>query len=58
VHGQYATTLWVKIGVVAASGVTAWLHTRATTPRNRGILGALSALTAIGAVFLGVLLAD
>ena len=57
IHGQYRTTLWVKIGFVVASGVTAWLHTRASTPRSRGILGGLSALTAIGAVFFGVLLA-
>jgi putative copper export protein len=52
----YDITLGVKLVVVAASGVTAYLHTRATTPRQRGVYGGLTALTAIAALFLGVLL--
>jgi hypothetical protein len=46
----------VKLGVVAASGITAALHTRATTPRARGLYGGLTGLTALVALFLGILL--
>lgn len=49
-------TVWAKAGVVAVSGATAALHLRA---RNRGWLavwGAASGLSAIAALFLGVLL--
>src|SRR5512146_2962187 len=31
IEGSYAVTLWVKLGVVAVSGVTAFAHARATT---------------------------
>lgn len=55
--GGYDATLAVKLVVVAASGLTAYLHTRATTPRTRGLYGGLTALTAVAALFLGVLLA-
>ena len=53
----YQTTLTVKLVVVAASGLTAWAHIRATTPRGRAVFGALTGLTAIGALLLGILLA-
>lgn len=52
----YRTTLWVKIAVVAASGLSAFLHARATSRRGLAVWGALSGLTALGALFLGVLL--
>ena len=54
----YDAALTVKLLVVVASGVTAYLHTKATTPRARGMYGGLTALTALAALFLGVLLAD
>ena len=54
--GAYGTTLIVKIAVVALSGVAAWAHGVSTTPRALAIWGALAALSAIAAVFLGVLL--
>ncbi len=57
VHGAYRTTLIVKLVVVAASGLTALAHAR---PRNRtalAVYGALTGLTALVALFLGVLLA-
>jgi len=54
--GGYDAVLATKLVVVAASGITAFLHTRATTPRQRGLYGGLTALTAITALFLGVLL--
>lgn len=57
VHGEYQVTLWVKIGVVAVSGLTAWLHARAKSPAGLAVFGALTGLSALGALFLGILLA-
>jgi len=54
---SYRTTLIVKLAVVAVSGVAAALHVRSRTPRDRAIFGALTALSALAALFLGVLLA-
>lgn len=54
--GAYRTTLTVKLVVVAISGVTAFLHTRAKTKAGLAVYGALSGLSALGALFLGVLL--
>ena len=54
---SYRTTLIVKLVVVAISGVTAALHIRSRTPRSRAIFGALTGLSALAALFLGVLLA-
>ena len=54
---SYRTTLIVKLAVVALSGVTAALHIRAGSTRGRAILGALTGLSALAALFLGVLLA-
>lgn len=57
VHGSYQTTLTAKIVVVAASGLAALLHTRAKTTVGLAVWGALTGLTALAALFLGVLLA-
>ena len=57
IHGSYRTTLIVKLVVVAISGVTALLHTRARTPAGQAVFGALTGLSALAALFLGVLLA-
>jgi putative copper export protein len=54
--GAYDDVLAVKLVVVAASGLTAWLHGRAQTRVDRAVFGALTAVTAVGALFLGVLL--
>ena len=54
---SYGTTLIVKLVVVAASGVTAALHARARSAAPLAVFGALSGLTALTALFLGVLLA-
>jgi putative copper export protein len=54
---SYRTTLIVKLVAVALSGITAALHVRSKTPRGRAIMGALTGLTALAALFLGVLLA-
>lgn len=56
VHGEYQVTLWVKISVVAVSGLSAWLHTRAKSPAGLAVFGALTGLSALGALFLGILL--
>jgi putative copper export protein len=53
----YEVALVVKLVVVAASGVTAFLHARARTVAARAAYGGLTALTALAALFVGVLLA-
>jgi len=54
---SYRTTLIVKLAVVVISGAAAALHVRSRTPRNRAIFGALTGVSALAALFLGVLLA-
>ena len=54
---EYGVTLFVKILVVALSGVAAFLHARATSRTALAVFGALSGIAAIGALFLGILLA-
>ena len=51
-------TLMLKYVLVLASGVTAYLHQRATTTRGLAVWGALTGLTALGALFVGVWLAQ
>ena len=53
----YQTTLMIKLTVVAASGITAFLHARATTRRGMAVFGALTGLTALLALLLGIVLA-
>jgi putative copper export protein len=52
----YTTTLMVKIAVVAASGVTALIHAQAKSKPMLAVFGALSGITALTALFLGILL--
>ena len=54
---SYRTTLIVKLAVVVISGIAAFLHVRARTTQSRAIFGALTGLSALAALFLGVLLA-
>jgi putative copper export protein len=56
-NSTYQAVLGAKMAVVAASGITAWLHTRATTTRGLAVWGALTGLTALSSLYLGVLLA-
>ena len=56
-HGAYNATLGLKYGLVIASGLTAYLHAKADTKPKLAAYGALTALTALGAMFVGVLLA-
>ncbi len=53
----YRTTLMIKLTVVAASGVTAFLHARATSRRGMAVFGALTGVTALAALLLGIVLA-
>lgn len=53
----YQVVLGLKVAVVAASGLTAWAHARARTTTGLAVYGALTGLTAMSAVLLGVLLA-
>ena len=53
---EYGTTLLVKLVVVGVSGVTAFLHARAKTKPALAVFGALTGISALAALFLGVLL--
>ena len=50
-------TLIIKLVVVAISGVTAALHARARSTTGQAVFGALTGISALAALFLGVLLA-
>lgn len=56
-HGRYRTTLIVKLLVVAVSGVSAALHIRARGRAALAVFGALTGVSALAALFLGVVLA-
>jgi putative copper export protein len=58
VTGSYETTLIIKLIVVVISGVTAALHTRAKSTVGLAVFGALTGVSALAALFLGILLAD
>lgn len=55
--GRYETTLNVKLAVVVVSGLTAYLHIRARTKLGLAVFGALTGLSALAALLLGILLA-
>jgi putative copper export protein len=57
VHGRYETTLVVKLAVVAISGISAALHARAHRPAGLAVFGALAGVSALAALFLGIVLA-
>jgi len=50
----WIATLMAKLAVVALSGISAALHTRAASKRALAIWGGLSGLTALLALFYGV----
>ncbi len=58
ITGSYQTTLIVKLVVVAISGITAALHARARGTAGLAVFGALTGVSALAALFLGVLLAQ
>lgn len=53
---DWRATVYAKSGLVVASGVSAYLHTRATSRRGLAVWGAASGLTALATLFVGVLL--
>ncbi|GAA1559320.1 hypothetical protein GCM10009678_47920 [Actinomadura kijaniata] len=52
--GPAAMTLNVKLGFVVLSGVSAFLHAQAKTPKGLAIWGALGLVGALAALFFGV----
>ena len=62
VHASSATNGWqavfiIKMVCVVLSGVGTYLHTKATTPRARGVWAGIGALASTAALVLGVALA-
>ena len=53
---EYQITLFIKLIVVAASGISAAAHIGASTKGALAFWGALSGLTALAALFLGIML--
>ena len=53
----YQVTLIIKIVLVAISGATAYAHAKATTRAGLAAYGALTGLSALAALFVGVVLA-
>jgi putative copper export protein len=53
----YKTVLMVKVAVVILSGLTAYLHQRATSRKGLAVFGALTGLTALAALVIGIVLA-
>ena len=51
-------TLMLKYGLVLVSGVTAYAHQRSTSPTGLAVFGGLTGLSALGALFVGVWLAQ
>jgi putative copper export protein len=54
---EYQLTLGVKIAVAALSGVGAALHSLSRSTLGLAVWGAVGGLAAVGAVYLGILLA-
>ena len=55
--GAWKIVLGVKLGVFVLSGLSAWMHQRATRPRDLAIWGALSGISAPAVLIMGVALA-
>ena len=53
----WQTVLGVKVAVVLAAGLAAWLHTRAASRAGLAVWGAVSALSSVAALVIGVFLA-
>jgi putative copper export protein len=58
VTGSYETTLIVKLVLVAVSGLTAALHARAKTAAGLAVFGSLTGISALAALFVGIMLAE
>jgi putative copper export protein len=51
-------TLMLKYALVLVSGLTAYAHQRSTSPTGLAVFGALTGASALGALFVGVWLAQ
>ncbi len=61
VHGSTQSSSWnaafaIKMIMVVAAGAGAFLHTRASTPRARGIFAGVGTLATLIAMVLGILI--
>ena len=54
---HYRTTLVLKLVLVLASGIGAFLHSRSKSAAGLAVWGAVTLLGSVGALFVGVLLA-
>jgi putative copper export protein len=54
----YQHTLTLKYTLVVGSGITAFFHARATSRKAMAVFGALTGLTALAALFVGIMLAE
>lgn len=54
---NYQRVLGAKMAIVVLSGVAAFVHTKAKTSKSIAMWGSISGLTALAAMYLGVLLA-
>jgi putative copper export protein len=53
----WRNALIAKVAVVALSGFSAWMHTRAKGRAGLAVWGTLTGASALGALFIGILLA-
>lgn len=54
----YEHTLMLKYLLVLVSGVTAYLHAKAESRGSMAVFGALTGLSALATLFVGIMLAD
>lgn len=54
--GTYGTTLIIKLVVVAASGISAYAHAVSQSKKGLAIWGSVTGLSALLALFLGIML--
>jgi putative copper export protein len=54
---SYQHTLMLKYALVVTSGVTAFVHARAASRTAMALFGALTGLTALATLFVGIMLA-
>lgn len=53
----YENTLMLKYALVLISGLTAYLHARAGSRKAMAVFGALTGLSAVATLFVGIMLA-
>jgi putative copper export protein len=52
----YQVTLFLKLAIVAVSGISAWVHSNATTKVVLAVGGAVTGVAALASLFFGILL--